>query len=322
MSPATAPSFEEANAEIIDRWREFDAPLVHTGPNSSFALDVGANWKLAVENYSESYHLPWVHPGLNSYSRLEDHYNIAEYGRFSGQGSRVYRPALSEDGAAFPDFPGLSQKWDSAAEYLTVFPNVLLGVHRDHAFALVLEPKGVDRTIERGEIYYADQGVRGEVLCGAPPAQRRARGRGCSRRTSSWWKACSADGAPRASTAVASRRSWTCRRMSSTIGWPRGLPDRSRRGEWLRGSAQPPRSQALAVSWGSPPLLLAFKLRHALPIKPGEIDGIDHQRRKPACRVASAMIWRANGKSRRGHSISSSGCMCSCGTLRTWNKPA
>ena len=37
---------------------------------------MATNWKLAVENYCESYHLPWVHPGLNSYSRLEDHYHI------------------------------------------------------------------------------------------------------------------------------------------------------------------------------------------------------------------------------------------------------
>jgi choline monooxygenase len=167
-----APPFETVNAELIARWREFDAPLIHTGPDSSFKLDVGTNWKLAVENYSESYHLPWVHPGLNSYSRLEDHYNIVEYGRFSGQGTRVYRPALSAEGVPFPDFPCLSEKWNSAAEYLTVFPNVLLGVHRDHAFALVLAPQSVERTIEHAEIYYADPAVRGEAY--AAPRRRNA----------------------------------------------------------------------------------------------------------------------------------------------------
>ena len=68
---------------------KFDLTLHHGGPESSFILDVNSNWKLAVENYSESYHLPWVHPGLNSYSRLQDHYNIVEYGHplggFSGR---------------------------------------------------------------------------------------------------------------------------------------------------------------------------------------------------------------------------------------------
>ena len=150
-----APAFEEANADLLARWAEFDQPVFHSGPDSSFKLDVATNWKLAVENYCESYHLPWVHPGLNSYSRLEDHYNICEYGKYSGQGTLVYNPQLSEDGRAFPNFEGLSEKWDTGGEYITVFPNVMLGVQRDHVFAILLEPKGVDNTIEHIEIFYS-----------------------------------------------------------------------------------------------------------------------------------------------------------------------
>ncbi|WP_109564808.1 aromatic ring-hydroxylating oxygenase subunit alpha [Jannaschia seohaensis] len=146
----TAPPFEEANATALARWSEFEAPLYHDG--RSFTLEVGCNWKLAVENYCESYHLPWVHPGLNAYSRLEDHYNI-EDGGFAGQGTTVYRQ-LTDGETRFPDFPGLSAKWDTGAEYLALFPNVLLGVHRDHAFAIVLRPEGVDRTTEDVHIYY------------------------------------------------------------------------------------------------------------------------------------------------------------------------
>ena len=151
-----APPFHEAHGELIARWGEFDQPLHHGGPESSFTLEVRCNWKLAVENYCESYHLPWVHPGLNSYSRLEDHYNIVEYGRYSGQGTFVYRPQLSEDGRRFGDFPDLSDKWEQGAEYVTLFPNVMLGVHRDHTFAILLDPQDVGRTLERVEIFYAD----------------------------------------------------------------------------------------------------------------------------------------------------------------------
>lgn len=150
-----APAFEEVHAELLERWREFDQPLFHGGASSSLKLDVKSNWKLAVENYCESYHLPWVHPGLNSYSRLEDHYNIEKLGHFSGQGSRVYRQLKREDGTAFPDFAGLSQQWDEGAEYVALYPNVLLGVQRDHAFAIVLEPVDCERTIEHLELYYA-----------------------------------------------------------------------------------------------------------------------------------------------------------------------
>ncbi|TMV06453.1 aromatic ring-hydroxylating dioxygenase subunit alpha [Ruegeria sediminis] len=150
-----APAFEDANAKLIERWAEFDKPLFHGGPESAFRLDVNCNWKLAVENYCESYHLPWVHPGLNSYSRLEDHYHIEEKGLFSGQGTLVYRQLTGENGEMFPDFDGLSDKWNTAAEYIAVFPNVLLGVHRDHAFAIILVPEAQNRTSEHIHLFYA-----------------------------------------------------------------------------------------------------------------------------------------------------------------------
>ncbi|GHF46957.1 aromatic ring-hydroxylating oxygenase subunit alpha [Seohaeicola zhoushanensis] len=150
-----AAPFEEVHADAIARWAEFDQPLFHGGADSRFVLPVACNWKLAVENYCESYHLPWVHPGLNSYSRLEDHYHIEVPGAYSGQGSLVYRQMKGEDGAAFPDFAGLSEKWNTAAEYISLFPNVLLGVHRDHAFAIVLVPEAADRTSEHVHFYYA-----------------------------------------------------------------------------------------------------------------------------------------------------------------------
>ena len=147
--------FEEENGDLIARWAEFDKPLYHGGADSAFQLEVKCNWKLAVENYCESYHLPWVHPGLNSYSRLEDHYHIEKPDAFSGQGTLVYRQIKGSQGEVFEDFEGLSEKWNEAAEYITAYPNVLLGVHRDHAFAIILVPESEARTVEHIHLYYA-----------------------------------------------------------------------------------------------------------------------------------------------------------------------
>ncbi|PWE33209.1 (2Fe-2S)-binding protein [Maritimibacter sp. 55A14] len=159
-----APDFAAYASDLMERWKEFDQPVFHGGPESGFKLEVNTNWKLAVENYCESYHLPWVHPGLNSYSRLEDHYNIEQPGAYSGQGTMVYRQFRGRNGELFPDFAGLSPKWNEGAEYVAFYPNVLFGVHRDHAFAILLEPKGPERTIEHIELYYAtdatDPGLR------------------------------------------------------------------------------------------------------------------------------------------------------------------
>jgi len=159
-----APAFEEAHADLLRRWADFEQPLHHGGADSTFSLAVATNWKLAVENYCESYHLPWVHPGLNSYSRLEDHYHIERPGEYSGQGTMVYRQLSDKTGATFPDFPEVGSKWNEQAEYVSVYPNVLLGVHRDHAFAVLLAPQGPERTLEHVHLYYAaadtDGGLR------------------------------------------------------------------------------------------------------------------------------------------------------------------
>ena len=165
-----APAFETFIRPLAERWSMFEQnELRHAGADGSFRLEVRCNWKLAVENYCESYHLPWVHPGLNSYSRLEDHDNIVEPGLFSGQGTRVYNPELSDDGRRFPDFRSLASSpkavsdiWQTRAEYVALYPNVLIGVHRDHVFAIRLEPLGPDRTREHVEIYFTSEQALGE----------------------------------------------------------------------------------------------------------------------------------------------------------------
>jgi len=146
----------------LARWAEFDQPIYHGGADSSLHIDLACNWKLAVENYCEAYHLPFIHPDLNSYSRLEDHYNILDPSGFAGQGSTVYKPAISADGQRLPTFKNLSQMWDTGSEYIALFPNVLLGVHNDHYFNIILTPDGVGRTSEQIELYYADESALGD----------------------------------------------------------------------------------------------------------------------------------------------------------------
>lgn len=158
-----APAFEAHVAPLAERWQDFDASLLrHGGADSVLRFELDCNWKLAVENYCESYHLPWVHPGLNSYSRIEDHYNIEREGRFAGQGTTVYAPNLP--GPGFPHFPGLPSVWDRQAEYIALFPNILLGIHNDHFFVMRLEPLAPGRTRERVDIYYLGDEPLGDAF--------------------------------------------------------------------------------------------------------------------------------------------------------------
>ncbi|MGK0272943.1 MAG: choline monooxygenase [Cocleimonas sp.] len=150
-----APEFEEYASDLIERWKEFDQPIFHGGDKSSFTMELKTNWKLPVENYSESYHLPFIHPDLNSYSRIEDHYNIDEAEGYCGQGTMVYQRVKGDDGTVLSEFKDLSSKWNEGAEYVTLFPNTILGIHRDHFFVMVLQPKGFETTLEHTHLYYA-----------------------------------------------------------------------------------------------------------------------------------------------------------------------
>ena len=162
----TAPDFQTHAADLIARCAEFGGvKLYHGGPDSSFSLELKTNWKLAVENYCESYHLPWVHPGLNSYSRLEDHYNMVE-ASFSGQGTKVYNLGPGPNGQRFSKFAGLSAKWQTGAEYPSFFPNLLFGFQNDHYFAILIEPKGAGHCVEHVEIYYSDADMTSEAYAG------------------------------------------------------------------------------------------------------------------------------------------------------------
>ena len=159
-----APAFSEFIAPVLARWEAFTGKggfeQIRVAPShSSLELTVKANWKLAVENYCEAYHLPWVHPALNSYSPLNQHYNIIHNDYLSGQGSYTYN--LSDvAGTTLPQFPDWPQDKIRQAEYLSLYPNVLLGVQADHVFMIILQPQANNLTVEKLELAFI-----GDVAC-------------------------------------------------------------------------------------------------------------------------------------------------------------
>ncbi len=151
--------FEKYIKPLDYRWSKFwpkkDRKLIrHSNDFGYFKLEAKCNWKFAIENYCESYHLPWVHPGLNSYSKIEDHYHIKGLpNRFAGQGTFVYNPRLKGKNK-LPCFPNWPKNKTHVAEYVALFPNVMLGIHKDHYYAYWLEPINHEYTIEHMELYY------------------------------------------------------------------------------------------------------------------------------------------------------------------------
>ena len=152
-------NFEESIHPLEQQWSKFiskeDQKLIrHARDFGYFNMEVKSNWKLAIENYCESYHLPWVHPELNRVSNLKDHYHIEDLAEtFSGQGSNKYSQQFDGNKklSTFPNWPNdLYQN----SEYVSLFPNVMLGIHVDHFYAFWLEPLSNNNTREHFEMYY------------------------------------------------------------------------------------------------------------------------------------------------------------------------
>ncbi len=161
-----APAFDEYIKPLAKKWEAFlgTTGLERMRPavnGKGMQLEINSNWKLAVENYCESYHLPWIHPGLNTYSRLEDHYHIMYDDDFGGQGSYAYR--LSDEvGTALPRFPEWPGDKLEQAEYVAFYPNVLLGIQADHTFTMIIEPKACNKSVEHLRLYYVGDEAVGD----------------------------------------------------------------------------------------------------------------------------------------------------------------
>lgn len=161
----SAASFESHIAPLEQRWARFtgDGGLAQARPAATHGrmeFMLSCNWKLAVENYCESYHLPWVHPGLNSYSRIEDHYNILAGDWGAGQGTTVF-DFSNRAGISLPRFPQWPEALERTAEYIALFPNVLLGLQNDHFYSIVLTPRTAGKTHEDVQIYYVGDAADG-----------------------------------------------------------------------------------------------------------------------------------------------------------------
>jgi glycine betaine catabolism A len=109
--------------------------------------DVAANWKLIVENFSECYHCPTVHPELTTvlpeFKQGRGTLHAAGYGAAYADSAGGFtfdgRPGL-------PPLPGLEP--DDARRYygIVITPNWFLNLVGDHVIMHRLEPLGPART--------------------------------------------------------------------------------------------------------------------------------------------------------------------------------
>ena len=135
---AAAPPFE-------DFVRGMDAPLRSLSPqhyhfHGRTSYDIACNWKVYCDNYLEGYHVPHIHPGLNSL--LDYRQYVTECGDWF---SYQYSP-LESDPALYGDGDAL---------YYFIYPNTMLNLLPGRLQTNRVLPLGADRCIVEFDYYYA-----------------------------------------------------------------------------------------------------------------------------------------------------------------------
>ena len=178
---ANAADFTAYAEPLIARYNRFigdngEAELIAAGDDGGITFTARCNWKLAVENYCEAYHLPWIHPSLNVYSPLQRHYAMDISADFAGQGTDTFNPALAgvSESENLTTFSAWAEDKYEVAEYPTFYPNLLLGYQVNHFYALIIQPLAADQIREEVRIFYIGEAASGDGYAAARQANRAA----------------------------------------------------------------------------------------------------------------------------------------------------
>ena len=111
-------------------------------------VEVAANWKILVENYSECLHCPTVHPELVDIVPVFRKGVIEE--EDGGRGVRLRKDATTwtrTGRSTVPILPGITEEDRGMYYGMTLFPNMLVDLLPDVVRTEVLWPLGPERTL-------------------------------------------------------------------------------------------------------------------------------------------------------------------------------
>jgi len=139
--------FEEAYAPVLSRFSRFNLPALAVHRRIDYELT--CNWKFVVQNYSECYHCPLVHPALVKLSPPTSGENDLYRGPFLGGYMDIVdsSESLTVSGRSCGVMVGNLPTDDlKRVYYYSLFPNMLLSLHPDYVMYHTLWPKGPGQT--------------------------------------------------------------------------------------------------------------------------------------------------------------------------------
>jgi Rieske 2Fe-2S family protein len=133
--------FNRVFASLIDCFAQWHLPSLRVAHRVVY--DLKANWKLILQNYSECYHCPTLHPELTELSAASSAANNLYRGLFLGGPMTIEPPhtSLSTTGQrTLPVLGDVAGEDLQRAYYYSLFPNLLLSLQPDFVIVDRLEP--------------------------------------------------------------------------------------------------------------------------------------------------------------------------------------
>jgi len=151
-----APPFETYIAGIRSSWSGFDIEDIEC--THYFYLDLECNWKLAVENYCDFYHVFRVHPALDRL--LADNRRAGMFcdgavlhNENWAEESRATMTVV-DDAPTLPALGGAVEQGRRKTVFGIVFPNTAINIHRSDVQFTYFEPLAPGRTRQHRWIYF------------------------------------------------------------------------------------------------------------------------------------------------------------------------
>ena len=139
-------------APLTARAARFELARLRRGHRVDY--EIGANWKLIFQNYSECLHCPVIHPELSGVLPYTSGANDLVDGLLLGGYMTIAEPhqSVTRSGrACAAPFPALRADERGRAYYYTIFPNLMLSLHPDYVAYYQVWPVTPERSRVRCE---------------------------------------------------------------------------------------------------------------------------------------------------------------------------
>jgi choline monooxygenase len=164
-----APRFATYLAPALEHFTGYDLAPFRCARHETYAF--ACNWKLAVENYCDFYHVFKVHPALSARMAKDTRKAMTVAGPHLLNGFTFAKTgrglAGDKSGDGLPLIPGLGDNLARQMRYAVLFPNVAINVYPTNAQFVLFEPIAPDHTVMHMWFYFVN-GAAADPACAEP----------------------------------------------------------------------------------------------------------------------------------------------------------